>query len=658
MSHSASVERHGKTMSLWRRLAQRGVWVALLVATFFWLLEAGIDSFFYQEGSFFSQIFPSDLNELRMRFSLAVLTLAFGAYVQAVFLHKDSEARAEELEAHFGEVLQISSNAIIMADAAQNIILFNQGAEQVFDYEAVEVLGQPLTLLLPERFSDLHMKHLETLSEERNGPQLPPDRPGILGRRKNGEEFPAEVSVSKLERNGITFFTAIVRDISKRVEAEETIRSLAFYDQVTGLPNRTYFRNHLEKTLAESSENSQPLALLLIDLDRFKEVNDTFGHQHGDLLLKEVGRRLQSIVEVDGGVARLGGDEFALLLSNANEGDARSVANQIMAVLRKPFKLEGFPIPLETSLGIALFPDHGRDADILLQHADVAMYEAKRRGSDYLIYSSEKDKHTPRRLALMGALRNAIKNDELCLYYQPKIGFGPPTIPDVEALVRWRHPEEGMLDPEQFILPAEHTGLIRPLTEWVLREAVRQCDLWRKEGLEIGVAVNLSARSMHDAYLPGLVIDVLASYNVPPMFLELEVTESAIMTDAVHAQFILKKLREIGVRIAIDDFGVGYSSFSYLKNLTVDTIKIDKSFTKNMVNNRDDAAIVRSMIELGHNLGLSVIAEGVENQPTWDQLARFGCDMAQGFFMTPPLSATDCLRWLIEDAPKRGWHVA
>ncbi len=661
MRHAARAERHGNTMSIRNRLTRNGVFVALLVATFFWLLEAGIDSFLFHEGTFFSRIFPSDLDELRMRFSLAVLTVAFGAYIQAVFRHRASQAHAEEIEARFGEVLQISGNAIIIADAAQNIMLFNRGAELVFGYRASEVLGRPLNLLLPERFSESYSKYISAFSTAQDKTGTAEDRSadisGIFGQRKNGEEFPAEASISKLERDGTLIFTAIIRDITARVEAEKTIRSLAYYDQVTGLPNRTYFRDHLQAALDESTQKGERLALLLIDLDRFKEVNDTLGHQRGDVLLREVGLRLQGVVDVSDLAARLGGDEFALLLSNANEGDARYIANRISSVLRKPFKLDGFPIPLESSLGIALYPDHGTDPGILLQHADVAMYEAKRRGADYLVYSSEKDEHTVRRLALMGNLRNAIKSNQLCLYYQPKIKLGSRAILDVEALVRWEHPEEGMLEPEQFIPPAEHTGLIKPLTEWVLREAVRQCSLWHEEGLEIGVAVNLSARSMHDAHLPDFMIGVLESYALPPRFLELEVTESAIMTDAIHAQFILEKLREIGMRIAIDDFGVGYSSFSYLKNLTVDSIKIDKSFTQNMVTHPDDAAIVRSIIELGHNLGLDVIAEGVENQVTWDHLARFGCDEAQGFFMTPPLSAADCFHWLREDAPKRGWQV-
>ncbi|VAX31320.1 diguanylate cyclase/phosphodiesterase (GGDEF & EAL domains) with PAS/PAC sensor(s) [hydrothermal vent metagenome] len=661
MRHSVSTERQGKTASLWNRLAQKGVSIAFLVAAIFWLLEAAIDGFIFREGAFLAQIFPSDLDELRMRLSLAVLTIAFGAYVQAVFRHRASQAQVAEIEAHFGEVLQISANAIIMADAAYKIILFNPGAERVFAYQADEVMGQALTLILPELLSESHAKQLEIFSPENDPSIVDSDRlfdiSGIFGRRKNGEEFPAEASVSKLARNGETIFTVIVRNISARVEAEATIRSLAYYDPITRLPNRTYFREHLKTILEESAKDRNFFALLLIDLDRFKEVNDTLGHQRGDILLREVGLRLQGLVDVSDLVARLGGDEFALLLSNANEGDARNVANKITSVLNKPFKLEGFPIPLESSLGIALYPDHGTDAELLLQHADVAMYEAKRKGVDYLVYSSEKDKHTVRRLALMGALRNAIKGDELCLYYQPKIKLGSRAIFDVEALVRWEHPEEGILEPEQFIPPAEHTGLIKPLTEWVLREAVYQCSLWHRQGLKIGIAVNLSARSMHDVHLPDLIIDVLESYAFSPVFLELEVTESAIMADAAHAQIILKKLREIGVSIAIDDFGVGYSSFSYLKNLSVDVIKIDKSFTRNMVVNSNDAAIVRSIIELGHNLGLNVIAEGVENQTTWDALLEIGCDAAQGFFMTPPLSSANCMQWLQEGAPERGWHV-
>lgn len=443
----------------------------------------------------------------------------------------------------------------------------------------------------------------------------------------------------------------------QKQQAEGTIRKLAFYDPVTGLINRNRFREILREALERGAAKNRSIALLLLDLDRFKEVNNTLGHPRGDLLLREVGLRLKNLLRPSDTVARLGGDEFALLLPLAEEAHARLVAEKIMVSMKKPFKLEGLPIPLEVSLGIALFPEHGAQSESLLQHADVAMYEAKRRGCGFLIYVPEENHHSPRRLALMGALRDAIEENQLRLHYQPKIQLASGRIVGVEALVRWERPEEGMILPDEFILPAEKTGLIRPLAEWVVKEAILLCDHLFQGGNRIDMAVNLSARNLYDPNLPIQILSALENCHVPPSCLEFELTESAVMTDEESAQSVLERLRGIGVRLAIDDFGVGYSSLVYLKKLAVDALKIDRSFVKNMVSNEDDATIVRSTIELAHNLGLKVIAEGVENQETWERLTTLGCDAAQGYYVSRPLPEAELINWFQEEASQKGWSL-
>ena len=651
-------DQSSKGLSTKEYLTQKGGWLGLVIAVLYWFVESAFDSALFHEGVFWERFFSPDPNEAWMRLLIVTLFIFIGVYIETTAREKTLEKQKRQVESSFGEILEIAADAIIMIDAAHRITLFNRGAEAIFGYDAVEVMGRPLTLLMPEPFRKGHAAHIQSFGEGLSSARLIGDRVcPIFGRRKNGEEFPAEASISKLDRNGETVYTSILRDVSERQKADKTIRKLAFYDSVTGLINRNRFNEILRETLKRGAEEDKSIALLLLDLDRFKEVNDTLGHPRGDILLREVGLRLKALLRPSDAVARLGGDEFALLLPLAEEEHARFVAAKIMAAMGKPFKLDGFPISLETSLGIALFPGHGTQAGTLLQHADVAMYEAKRRGCCFLIYAPEEDHHSRRQLALMGSLRDAIEDDQLRLHFQPKIHLSTGKLVGVEALVRWEHPEEGMIPPDQFILPAEQTGLIRPLTEWVLREALLLCDRLSQIGISINIAVNLSARNLHDPNLPNLVLSALGNCHVPPSFLELELTESAIMTDEEGAQSVLEKLRGIGVRIAIDDFGVGYSSLVYLKKLAVDVLKIDKSFVKNMSSNEDDAIIVRSTIDLAHNLGLKVIAEGVENKETWDQLAALGCDTAQGYYVSRPLPEAKLIKWLKEEAPQRGWSL-
>jgi diguanylate cyclase (GGDEF)-like protein len=434
----------------------------------------------------------------------------------------------------------------------------------------------------------------------------------------------------------------------KHRQAEELVRYLAFNDTLTGLPNRTSLHERLEKAIAEGQQSGRSAALLLLDLDHFKEINDTLGHDRGDLLLQQVGVRLQGLLRPSDVVARLGGDEFAVLLPLSESRYASLVATKIQEGLEPPFVIEGLSVAVEASIGISLFPEHGDNPEGLLQRADVAMYAAKQAGSGCIVYSRKHDRHSPRRIALIGQLRQAIDQDQLYLHYQPKIHLKTNRIVGVEALVRWQHPEYGSVSPNQFIEPAERTGLIKPLTQWVLQTALRQCQIWRKMDLKLTVSVNLSARNLADSQLPQRIAELLQLGELPSEWLRCEITESAIMADPVHAMEVLNHLRDRGIRLSIDDFGTGYSSLSYLKRLPVDEIKIDKSFVTGMMAEDNNQMIARSTIELGHNLGLTVVAEGVETKETLDQLKTLGCDEAQGYYMGRPMCVEKLHQWFQE----------
>jgi diguanylate cyclase (GGDEF)-like protein len=412
----------------------------------------------------------------------------------------------------------------------------------------------------------------------------------------------------------------------------EEIEHQALHDALTGLPNRARFRDRVEEALQEHGDG---LAVLLIDLDRFKEVNDTLGHESGDLLLKQVGRRLvESLADPDT-VARLGGDEFAVLAHEVQSPEeALGLAHRLRRALEAAFSLRGLRIEVEASVGIALVPEHGHEVDTLLRHADVAMYLSKESHSGAELYSPARDDYSPDRLRLVGELRGALTRGEVEVHYEPKVSLVSGRIEGLEALVRWAHPTLGTLSPDRFIPLAEHTGLIRPLTRHVLEEALRQCRAWRAQGLDLDVAVNLSGRDLLDLQLPDEVESILRRWEIDASRLELEITEGTILSDPVRTRAILVRLKQLGVRIAIDDFGSGYSSLGYLRRLPLDVLKIDKSFVLNMLKDEDDAAIVRSTIDLAHNLGLQVVAEGVENEETRAALVRLRCDRAQGYLFS------------------------
>ncbi len=429
-------------------------------------------------------------------------------------------------------------------------------------------------------------------------------------------------------------------------EANARLVVLATTDSLTDLPNRMLLLERMAETVPTAEQAGSGMALLMLDLDRFKEVNDTFGHQLGDQLLQQVGLRLRQAVSGSATVARLGGDEFAVFLPTADEASARQVASMICTALEEPVLVEDYPLQVEASIGIALYPAHGSDSLTLFRHADVAMYTAKQRHERCALYDARHDQYSPRRLALLGDLRKAIADNELRLYYQPKADIRTGLVKSVEALVRWQHPTHGFIPPDQFIPLAEQTGLIEPLTRWVLETAVAQCRHWLDDELNLSVAVNLSMWNLRDASLPDTITDLLARYEVPPHLLCAEITESAVMADAEHTLQVLNRLFALGVRIAIDDYGTGYASLSYLKHLPADELKIDCTFVRHLTTDLSDQAIVRSTVNMAHSLGIRVVAEGVEDQVSWDLLGALRCDLAQGYYLSRPVPAEDLECWL------------
>ncbi len=412
-------------------------------------------------------------------------------------------------------------------------------------------------------------------------------------------------------------------------------RDQALHDTLTGLPNRTMFRQEVETVLAG---DAPACAVLLMDLDKFKEVNDTLGHHNGDRVLIAAARRLAARVRPDDLVARLGGDEFAVLLRGVGDGDtAARLAERLIAGLGEPFIVQDLTLDVGGSVGVALSPLHGTDVDTLLQRADVAMYEAKAAYKDVVVYDAANDSYSPARLALVGELRRAIDQKELRVVYQSKVDLHTGRIVGAEALVRWRHVDRGDIPADEFVPVAEHTGLLRPMTLCVLEQALAALERWRRSGHEISVAVNLSVRNLLDQGLPGDIAALLAKHRLPPNALELEITESALIADPVRTHAVLQRLRELGVGIALDDYGTGYSSLAYIRKMPITTLKIDKSFVLGMATDENDAVIVRSTVDLARNLGLEVVAEGVEDAETAGRLAAFGCDIAQGYHFSRPM---------------------
>jgi len=449
---------------------------------------------------------------------------------------------------------------------------------------------------------------------------------------------------------GLAALLASVTRGHRRQLAAERSQALhdSLHDALTGLPNRTLLADRFAQALRADARAGTATGLLLIDLDRFKDINDTFGHHYGDELLRQVGPRLASALRDLDTVARLGGDEFAVLLPAVHSvQQALAVASKLQHALEQPFRVEGVDLDVEASIGVVRSGEHGTDPTVLLQRADIAMYVAKTQQCGVFAYDPDVDGHSPAKLALLGDLRRALERAELVLHYQPKISTSTGDVVSAEALVRWQHPERGLVLPDAFIPLAEHTGLIGPLTRYVLDAALTQARVWLDAGRALPVSVNLSARNLLDENLPGQVAELLAAHAVPAELLELEVTESALMTEPARAQRLLQQLSALGVRISIDDFGAGYTSLGQLKTLPVNELKIDKSFVMTMTTDRSNSLIVHSVVDLGHNLGLTIVAEGVESEQALTALREFGCDVVQGYHLSRPIPLAALDSWLL-----------
>lgn len=506
-----------------------------------------------------------------------------------------------------------------------------------------EGLGRYLAALHPEDRAEV----VASLSDDARIPETMLSEHRIV--LPNGEERHIELRVDHHtdHERANDVLIGVMRDVSDSISHRQALEYMANYDALTNLPNRWLLQKHISALIEASAHTNEPFSLALLDLDGFKEVNDNLGHYAGDQLLRQIKPRLEKALRRTDFVARLGGDEFAIIFQPIRSSDdAVRLVDIIRQAMTEPFLIESSLIQVGASVGVALYPEHTNDPDDLLRYADVAMYQAKRAQAGCVVYDSVTSPYGQRRMALLNDMGRAMRNEELVLYYQPKVEAKTGKVCAVEVLVRWQHPEHGFVLPGDFIPLFELTDLIHNLTDYVLRRAMFEMNQWQQQGYDLKVAVNISARDLMDRNLPRRVREALDSGSVEPAMLQLEITENDLMNDPARAQATVEALAALGIQLAIDDFGTGYSSLNYLKHLRVHELKIDRSFVRDMLSDENDAQIVKSTIDLAHNLGLVVTAEGVESQPIQDRLSTFNCEMAQGYHIAKPMPADVLKHWL------------
>jgi diguanylate cyclase (GGDEF)-like protein/PAS domain S-box-containing protein len=520
------------------------------------------------------------------------------------------------------------------------LLTVNPAVEGMFSYKKEELVGGNIVSLIP-KFSEKRFSSLFNFSESEMRKVILNKLIELNAVRKDGTIFPAEIQVGEAYIDEEVIYACTIRDITERKKQLAKLKHQALHDNLTGLPNRGFLYEKLQYEINSCKISNCDLLLLIFDLDHFKAINDTLGHHYGDILLQTVSSRLNEVTKEGDTVARLGGDEFAILLPQCELSGAVTFAKEMIKLIEQPFDLNGQTLSIRPSVGIAVYPSHGNDVETLMRRADIAMYNAKRSNSGYAVYSIENDSSSLNELQLISELRDCIENNKLMIYYQPKVDMKTEKIYEAEALVRWVHPLHGFIPPDEFIKIAEQNGLIKSLTLWVLDHAIQQVRAWHEEGLTMKVAVNLSTLNLQDYLLPEQIFHLLQKWGVNSSSLILEITESFIMSNPKRAMEVLLKLKEMGVKLSIDDFGTGYSSLAYLKNLPVDEIKVDKSFVIDMTKDPNDEMIVRSVISLAHNLGIAVVAEGVESQEILDKLMILNCDSVQGYFISKPIPAKE-----------------
>lgn len=561
-----------------------------------------------------------------------------------------AEEALKESEAQFRATFDQAAVGIVHADLKGKILRVNQRICDITGYTRDELIEATFHDITHPDDLEVDIKHVEQLLA--GSIQTFSIEKRYI--RKDGSHVWVNLTVSLVcdSSSESKYFIAVVEDITERKQAEETIRYMAYYDPLTDLPNRTLLNDRLTLALANARRSGDTVAMLFLDLDNFKTINDTLGHIVGDQLLQAVAERLRGCLREGDTIARLGGDEFTLLLPRISHvEDAAKTAQKVIDALKEPFDFNGRELHVTTSIGIALYPNDGEDVLTLLKNADTALYRAKEQGrNNYQLYAPAMNSSALERLYLESSMRKALERGEFALHYQPQVNLNTGKIVGMEALVRWQHPEFGLILPAEFIPIAEETGLILPIGEWVLNTACKRGRAWQDAGYQdIRVAVNLSARQFQQRDLIGVVKQALDESGLDPNYLELEITESAIMKDADAAVSILHKLKEIGIKVAIDDFGTGYSSLSYLKRFPIDILKIDQSFVRDITIDPDDAAIAKAIITLAHSLGLTALAEGVENVEQVEFLRSLKCDGVQGYLFSCPVPAEEATELLFED---------
>ena len=550
--------------------------------------------------------------------------------------------RLRHQDALLGRIVDTSTDGILTLDDSGTVRSGNNAAAVILGWSLADLVGESYKAVLPRL-----RPAIEGLNEL-NAPAVW----SLDLARADGSSFPAEVVMTRLAWDDSFVVSVCIRDVSAHKEREQQLQYLATHDSLTGLPNRRLLTEQLQSAL-ENAIGSEAFALLMVDVHGFKQVNDTFGHSTGDELLVELGKRLQGLDAGFRCVARLGADEFALLLTEDQTRHLSAVCRNVRRLSETPIIVQGVPIALGARIGISLYPEDGADSELLLQRAAIALYSAKRNGKTVETYSRSLDVSNPRRLQMLTELRTAAARQELTLHFQPKVSLHTGASVEAEALCRWRSPVFGNVSPGEFIPLAEASELIQPLTRWTLQYAVECCRRWREAGCPLKVAVNLSARHLQDDYLSTWIAELLQRTGMQATWLELEITESAIMADTERALGTLKAIRNLGITLSIDDYGTGYSSLAYLQKLAVNRLKIDKSFVAGLGHSRQDELIVKSTIDLAHGLGLEVVAEGIETQAQYSKLQAMGCDYGQGYFIAHAMPEDALMQWYLTQRQRK-----
>jgi diguanylate cyclase (GGDEF)-like protein/PAS domain S-box-containing protein len=618
-----------------------GMWPGMLAA----VLTAGFDAAILRDG-----------HDAGVSANMVFLILPVQVIVAAVIGRlrelarrvQEQDGTLDYRERRFRALTEHAGDLIVVIDAGGHPTFASASHVAVLGYEPDDIVAGRLH----DALDNPSQRRLGALIRRALRGGADREKIEIRVRHADGGMRSLEITVkNRMNDDAVRGVVICGRDITDRKRAEESLANQALLDPLTGLPNRKHLRAQIDEELAIGAHSGVPLSVLFIDLDRFKDVNDALGHHWGDALLCEVASRLKTKVRDDDLVARLGGDEFSVLLPGHASEEATVVAERIVKALIEPYRIAGQTLVVGASIGIAVSTE-GTDSSTILRQADIAMYVAKRNHSGVSVFTADDDREAQRRLGSASSLHDAIANDRLLLYYQPQLGLRTGAVTGVEALLRWDHPQRGLIGPTEFLPLAQELGIMGNLTEWVLRTALRQLKRWRSLGIESRISVNLSAHDFRDSRLPNTVMRLLALHDVAPSHLCFEISEATITTEPEQAAELLARFSAIGVRLSVDDFGTGYSTPSLLKRFPVDEVKVDRSFVLGMTVDPHDAAIVAAGIEMAHKLGLDVLSEGVEDQATWNEVANLGTDIVQGNFVAAPMPAGEIEAWL-QDAPAR-----